>query len=138
MSPHQRFKKFYISLWHFLFIWLPSNCQYIFIYDFCSLGNHIFSASTNKTNLLIGCFKIHEVKLAFFSPINNSILQTILFLSFLISKICPIGQMFCAASVWINSISFFSFEISLFCSLFWSCLKSGQEFFPPSGPICIS
>ena len=34
-----------------------------------SLGNHIsFSASTNKTNLLIGCPEVCEDKLDFFVP----------------------------------------------------------------------
>ena len=70
-------------------------------------GNYIsFSASTNKTNLLIGCFKIGEVKFDLFSLINNFTLQRTLFLSLLISKILSSGQLFGAASVWIKTISF--------------------------------
>ena len=72
-----------------------------------SSRNHIsFSASINKTNLLIGRSKIREVKLDLFSPINNFTLPTLLFSSLLISKICHIGQLFCAASVSVKKISF--------------------------------
>ena len=72
-----------------------------------SSGSHIsFSASTNKTNLLIARSKIREVKLDPFSVINNFTLRTTLFSSLLISEIRLIGLLFRTASVWIKTISF--------------------------------
>ena len=102
----QSFKNFWISPSHNLVIWLPSRCQYILIYHFWLLvSNHIsFSASTNKTNLLIGRSKIRDVKFDLFSPITNFTPQKTLFSSLLISKIHPIGQLFRVESIWIKTI----------------------------------
>ena len=68
------------------------------------------------------------------------------FLFLLISKICPISQLFWSASVWIKTCICLSrninkiiyFEIPLFCSPFWTSLKSGKKFFPPSGATLVS
>ena len=97
MPLHQRFKSF-TFLHHIVSsTGSPQDADTFWYITFGSLlGNHIlFSASTNKTSLLIGCSKIREVKLDPFLLINNFTLRTMLFLSLLISKICPIGQNYC-------------------------------------------
>ena len=106
ISLHQRFKSFLHHIVSSTGSPQDANISWYITFD-SSLGNHIlFSASTNKTKLLIGHSKICEVKLDLFSLINNFTLRTILFSSLLISKICSIGQLFRAASVRIKTMPF--------------------------------